>query len=424
VLNGSVRAGDNLFNNSIVALDVATGEYRWHFQQVHHDIWDYDAPNPVVLFEAEIGGERRHGLVQVGKTGWAYILDRETGEPLIGIEERPVPQEPRQATAATQPYPIGDAIVPQGIDVVPFDATSLGADGRIPNDGRIFTPFWTERVMLKPAAQGGANWPPSAFDPETNQLYVCATDRIGSYAVTLPLAPPVDNQPYFGGSLGQSSAPDRGIFAALDVTMNRIVWRQQWTEPCYSGAVVTAGGLVFTGHSDGRIIALDKRNGATLWEFMTDAGVNSTVTTFEHGGEQYVVVHAGGGVFANGARGDGIWLFSLNGTIEPVVPGQSQGLFGAGPGGGAGAAAAAEPTRAADVVNGERIYREACLPCHGARGNGGEGGGASLLNGLTVETAVAVTGGGRGNMPAFRDAYSADELYDVAAYIVERLAGE
>jgi PQQ-dependent dehydrogenase (methanol/ethanol family) len=107
--NGAVRAGDNLFTASVVAVEARTGKYRWHFQEVHHDIWDYDAPNPVVLFDASIDGRMRKGLAQVGKTGWAYILDRETGKPLIGIDERPVPQEPRQATAATQPYPKGDA---------------------------------------------------------------------------------------------------------------------------------------------------------------------------------------------------------------------------------------------------------------------------------------------------------------------------
>src|SRR5690606_33369377 len=106
VLGGAARPGDNLFTASIVAIDAYTGEYRWHFQEVHHDIWDYDAPNPVILFDAEYNGVMRKGLAQAGKTGWVYILDRQTGEPLIGIEERPVMQEPRQATAATQPFPI------------------------------------------------------------------------------------------------------------------------------------------------------------------------------------------------------------------------------------------------------------------------------------------------------------------------------
>lgn len=457
VLNGAVRPGDNLFNNSIVALDVATGEYRWHFQQVHHDIWDYDAPNPIVLFEAEYGGERRRALVQVGKTGWAYILDRTTGEPLIGIEERLVPQEPRQATAATQPYPIGDAIVPQEIDIVPEDAARVPGTGRIVNDGRIFTPFWTERLMMKPNAQGGANWPPSSFDPETNWLYVCATDRVGSYAVTLPLAPPVDNQPYFGGSLGQSrAAPDRGVFAALDVRTNRLVWRQQWADHCYSGSVVTRGGLVFVGRSDGRLTALDKTTGEQLWEFMTDAGVNSTVTTFEHRARQYVVVHAGGGVFADGKRGDGIWMFALDGTIEPVAVGaldaarapnarieaadsasvpnaSSEPKSDEGPASRAadrdddslGAAVGAGGGPAADTVaalaNGERIYREACIPCHGASGEGGEGGGGTLLKGLTVANVVGVALDGRNNMPAFRGVYSTEELRDAGRYIVEVL---
>jgi alcohol dehydrogenase (cytochrome c) len=421
VLNGAIRPGDNLFNNSIVALDIATGEYRWHFQEVHHDIWDYDAPNPIVLFEAEYNGERRRGLVQVGKTGWAYILDRVTGEPLIGIEERPVPQEPRQFTSATQPYPIGDAIVPQSIDIVPEEARLLPGSGEILNGGRIFTPFWTDRIMVKPAAQGGANWPPSSFDPETNLLYVCATDRIASYAITLPLEPPVDNRPYFGGSMGQSLAPDRGIFAALDVRTNRLVWRQQWRDTCYSGSVVTRGGLVFVGRADGRLTALDKRNGAKLWEFMTDAGVNSTITTFEHDGEQYVVAHAGGGVFANGKRGDGVWMFSLGGTIEPVV---ATGPGSGGPGGVLAGiqATRSEPSRPANADNGAMIYREACLPCHGFSGEGGEGGGKSLVDGgLTSDVITAVTAGGRNNMPAFANSYSANELRDVALYVAEVL---
>ena len=109
--DGSVRPGDNLFTASILALDYRTGQYRWHFQQVHHDIWDFDAPSPTVLFDQVYNGQMRKGMYQAGKTGWLYFLDRQTGQPLIGIEERPVPQEPRQATAATQPYPVGDRFV-------------------------------------------------------------------------------------------------------------------------------------------------------------------------------------------------------------------------------------------------------------------------------------------------------------------------
>ena len=114
-----MRPGDNLFTVSMVAIEAKTGKYRWHFQQVHHDLWDYDSPNPVVLFDAVYDGKPRKGIVEIGKTGYVYIIDRETGKPLVGIDEVPVPQERRQATAATQPYPIGDSIVPQSIDILP-----------------------------------------------------------------------------------------------------------------------------------------------------------------------------------------------------------------------------------------------------------------------------------------------------------------
>ncbi len=134
-LNGSVREGDNLYTNSMVAIEAKTGKYRWHFQQVHHDIWDYDSPNPVILFDASYGGVARKGVVQVSKTGWAYILDRTNGKPLIGIEERPVPQEPRQKTAATQPYPVGDAVVPQWIELAPEGANLDPATNRLFNEG-------------------------------------------------------------------------------------------------------------------------------------------------------------------------------------------------------------------------------------------------------------------------------------------------
>jgi alcohol dehydrogenase (cytochrome c) len=418
-LHGGVRPGDNLFSVSIVAVDAHTGRYRWHFQQVHHDIWDYDSPNPVVLFDAPVNGRLRKGLVQVSKTGWAYILDRATGEPLIGIEERAVPQEPRQATAATQPYPLGDAIVPQSIDIPPEGASVLPDGAALVNDGKIFTPFWTEPIAMKPGTMGGANWPPSSYDPETHLLYVCASDRINSFAVQETLPEPAANQVYMGGRFTQADADDRGILAALDLTTNKLKWRQQWREICYSGSVVTAGGLLFVGRNDGRLTALDKSNGKSLWEFMTDAGVNTTVTTFEWNGDQRVVVHAGGGVFAGATRGDGIWMFSLNGTMKslPVAaaPGGGGGGFGPRP------AAPARP-RAVDVEHGRQLYAEACVACHGAQGDGGHGGGPTLVGGLPLETILAVSQSGRNTMPAFGRAYSEADLRDVAAYITEVLA--
>jgi mono/diheme cytochrome c family protein len=178
---------------------------------------------------------------------------------------------------------------------------------------------------------------------------------------------------------------------------------------------------VFVGRSDGRVTALDKDNGDLLWEFMTDAGVNSTITTFERRAKQYVVVHAGGGVFANGKRGDGIWMFSLDGTLEPFTPQAAPSVQAAA----RAAAAAAQPplvaTGPADLDNGARLYREACVPCHGVNGAGGEGGGAALTRGLTRDSVLAVVAAGRNSMPAFRASYGDQELRDVAAYVAERL---
>jgi alcohol dehydrogenase (cytochrome c) len=418
-LRGDVRPGNNLFSVSIVALDAMTGKYRWHFQQVHHDIWDYDSPNPVVLFDAQINGQPQKGLAEVSKTGWAYILDRATGKPLIGIEERAVPQESRQATAATQPYPVGDSVVPQQIDVIPDGARLASGVTELPNGGRIFTPFWTEPVMVKPGTMGGANWPPSSYDPETHLLYVCASDRISNFSAREKLEEAVPNKPYMGGAFGQAQVADAGVLAALDVTTNRLVWRRQWREICFSGSVVTAGGLLFVGRADGRLTALDKSNGNSLWEFTTDAGVNTTVTTFEHKGQQYVAVHAGGGLFANGKRGDGVWMFSLDGKIPSLTPASTP--RGVGPG-SARPIAPPAPTRATDVANGARMYKAACVPCHGATGEGGEGGGAPLVNGLTRESILATAMTGKNNMPSFTASYSADELNDVATYISEVLA--
>jgi alcohol dehydrogenase (cytochrome c) len=420
-LRGSVRPGDNLYTVSILAIDAKTGKYRWHFQQVHHDIWDYDSPNPVVLFDAEIQGHPARALAEVSKTGWAYVLDRASGKPLIGIEERAVPQEPRQATAATQPYPVGDAIVPQTIDIIPEGAPLAPGSTELPNKGRIFTPFWTREVLVKPGTMGGANWPPSSYDPETHLLYVCASDRISAFKVRDPLETPGPNKVYMGGGFAQAQAHDEGILAALDVTTNRLVWRQEWREICYSGSIVTAGGLLFVGRADGRLTALDKANGAKLWEFMTDAGVNTTATTFERKGKQYVVVHAGGGVFANGKRGDGIWMFSLDGTMGPVTPqAASSGPAGvAAP--PAAVAAAATASRVPDQESGARIYKAACVPCHGVSGEGGHGGGPPLLGGLTAERIVSILNTGRNNMPAFSAIYSPAQVKDVASYILQDL---
>ena len=256
---------------AIVAIDVRTGEYRWHFQEVHHDIWDYDASNPVLLFDAEIDGRMRRGIAEVSKTGFAYLLDRETGEPLIGIEARPVPQEPRQATAATQPFPIGETVVPQHVEVAP-----LGYE--LVNQCRIFTPFYgSDPVIARPSIWGGATWPPNSYDPVRELLFVCASDFPGTFSggdVELPI-PPTYEESFTGGRAGYPGMRRLGQLVAMDVTTNTAAWRVQWPDQCNSGSVATAGGLVFAGRNDGRLMAFDSDNGALLWEFQTGAGLNT-----------------------------------------------------------------------------------------------------------------------------------------------------
>jgi alcohol dehydrogenase (cytochrome c) len=402
--NGSIRRGDNLFSTSIVAVEAKTGEYRWHFQQVHHDIWDYDAAAPVTLFDIEIDGTARKGLAHAGKTGWVYILDRTDGTPLIGIDERPVPQEPRQGTAATQPYPRGDAFIPQQIDIAPEGTTLV-------NGGKIFTPFWTTPVLMKPGPPGGVNWPPSSYDAQSGYLFVCAGDRIWSYlAQEVTAERPREGAGYIAGGIGGFHMTSLGVFAAVDLRTNELVWQQHWPSPCYSGSLATAGGLVFVGRSDGRLTALNSATGAKLWEFQTGAGMNSPASTFEHAGKQYVVAYSAGNQFAGSSRGDSLWLFALEGTLEPVPPANAIMSF------------SPATTAPGNADNGAAVYATACLACHGEQGEGGHGGGPSLQaqrNRLVVLQAVSE---GRNSMPALGTTLTAVEIRDVAAYVSERLA--
>lgn len=413
-LNGAVRAGDNLYSSSIIAIEAATGKYRWHFQAVRHDIWDYDLPTPVILFNAEIDGKMRRGLAGTGKTGWVYLLDRETGEPLIGIEDRPVPQEPEQATAATQPYPVGDAYVPQVLDIAPEGYELV-------NEGRIFTPFGSgPAVPIKPSHLGGANWPPSSLDPTTNLYYVCARDstsllRGADRDFELPEA----GDGYIGGEFGMSPVPATGVFAAIDVTTNRLVWQQRWPEICYSGSTVTAGGLVFVGRNDGRLTALDSSNGKKKWEFQTGAGMNATASVFEHNGKQYVAAYSAGNLFARSAKGDSLWLFALDGVMGPVEPGST--TVPANDSADAGSHEAVAGVTA-DLERGARVYRTTCQLCHGATGQGNNGG-VALANSLTPDAVASIVRNGRNLMPAFGAQLSAEDIVSVGAYVAEKFGG-
>ena len=413
--NGAVRAGDNLYTASMVAIELSTGKYRWHFQQVHHDIWDYDASNPVILMDVSVPGPStsiprvRKAIAEVGKTGWAYILDRETGKPLVGIDERPVPQERRQATAATQPFPRGDAVVPQLIPVAPEGFALV-------NDGRIFTPFvGKDPTIVNPGIWGGANWPPSAYDPVRQTLFVCASSVIGGYTGggEPNFVAPQPGVSFLGGATAYTRVARTGIVAAIDVTANTLVWRYQWPEQCYSGTLATAGGLLFVGRNDGRLTALDSDNGKHLWEFQTGAGMHAPASTFEHKGKQYVLAFSAGSALIGSARGDSVWLFGLDGTLPPAAPGTPASRLAAAP----------TPPRAtvANIAAGQRLYEQACVICHGTDGKGGHGGGAPLAGVKDIAAAVQTVSAGRNNMPPFGSSFTPDQIRDVSAYVIETL---
>jgi alcohol dehydrogenase (cytochrome c) len=405
-LGGAARPGDNLFTASIVAIEAATGRYRWHFQEVHHDIWDYDAPNPIILFEAEYRGVLRKGLAQAGKTGWVYLLDRATGEPLLGINETPVMQEPRQATARTQPFPVGDALVPQHIAVAPEDY-------QLVNQGRIFTPFADQPVLYAPLA--AVNWPPSAYDPRSGWMYICANENAsGARMDERQFAPPNFRESFRGGAYAGAGLPGSGIYSALDLRTNRLVWQKRFNDGCRSGSLVTGAGLVFLGRNDGRVTALDAADGTRLWQFQTGAAVNSGISTFMHQGRQLLVVYAGGGFGAQ--KGDGVWLFGLDGTLGEVAP-PPVVVPSALPPPPTSAGPAAPAARAGDAARGEPLYKAACVYCHGERGEGGEGGGKAIAATLGVDGIRAVLANGRDKMPAFGASMTPQQLQDVAVYV-------
>jgi quinohemoprotein ethanol dehydrogenase len=332
--DGSMREGDNLFCASVLAVNAKTGAYAWHFQEVHHDIWDYDAASPVVLFDTVINGQPRKAIAQAGRTGWVYILDRTNGKPLIGVEERPVPQEPRQKTAKTQPFPIGDAIVPQC-------AEPMSASG-YEKAGCIFETFWEEPVLIQPSGIGGTNWAPMSYNPETGSFYVPGTIRTSAFArydTKYGLGKRFDG----GTQAAPIGSPMSGTFTAIGGNTNKIVWQHKtpYRIGQGGGSTTTAGGLVFRGDPDGSVLAIDAKTGQELWRFQTGFGADAPPAVYEVNGEEYVAIAAGGNQGMLSANGDAVWAFSLKGQVGPLWP-PPPPLSIAGPAG---------PVATADAIN-------------------------------------------------------------------------
>ena len=456
--NGAERQGDNKWAASILAMDADTGKIKWGYQQVHHDLWDYDSPSPTLLFDAEMNGEQVEAVGEPSKTGWVYILDRETGKPIYPIPEVKVPQDPAQKTSATQPEPTIPPFSPiqtsrESVKKVEESVASNTPKQKVVPT-KIFQPMSTDpnAINLTPnSAVGGDNWQPSSFNPEKDMYVVCSQEGVLGVIAETNHTAYNEGETFEGGEIGGTTgfnAP--GFLTAYDMSTGKIAWQKKFPESCYSGAVTTAGGLVFVGQNNGELQAYDIESGEELWSFQTGAGANTTVTPFEDEGEEKIAIYAGGNSLAATPHGENFWVFSLNGTMGPeegtekegegtVHKGEEEGKEAGGetpaeengPEGGEAESGEAEGGEAAaaggapNAMAGGEVFSEECSTCHGADGHGGNGGPDLSTQPLAKTQAGAeeqVTNGG-GGMPAFKGQLSDEEIKNVAAYVVEEIVG-
>ena len=455
---GANREGENLFTASIVGLDAETGEYKCHFQEVHHDLWDYDAPSPTVLFHGEMNGKMVEAVGEPEKTGWVYLVEQENCKPVYPIPEVKVPQDPSQKTWPTQPEPTMEPFSPVGKPVASaVKKAEEGVKGQKPEPKVVgvpdFTPMSSDPNVMNVvanAAVGGDNWPPSSYDPEGNMYYVCSQSGVLGLIVPPNEQKYKEGETYIGSdSITASGSNTPGFLTAYDMSTGKIAWQDDFPESCYSGAVTTAGGLVFVGQNNGELQAFDSQTGKKLWGFQTGAGANTTATVFEDEGEEKVAIYAGGNSLGATAHGENFWVFSLKGTMEPL-PGLEEGAEGTkhagdkskeeeeaeaaegeeaappakeGEGGKSGEEGKA--TGVADAEAGGEVFSENCSVCHGATGHGGNGGPDLRTMPLAKTQSGAekqVTNGG-GGMPPFKGQLSEEEIKNVAAYVVEDIVG-
>lgn len=262
------RPGDNLYTVSLVALDIETGQLKWYFQQVPHDMWGYDVASPPVLFEAAHNGKRVPAVGQASKTGWFYVLDRITGKLLFKSE----PFVPH-SNIFRRP-------TPQGIDIAP-------------------------------GAAGGASWSPVSLDARNDIAYVAGLHMPTRY--TVKDLPAHEGKPALSyTTLEPVSGPTWGTLSALDLrNQGKIKWQVKTEQPLIGGVLATAGDVLFVGEGDGNFNAFDARNGERLWQFNCGAGVNAPPVSYEIDGEQYVVVAAGGSQIFGYRQGESVIAFGL-----------------------------------------------------------------------------------------------------------------
>jgi len=267
-LLGAVRPGDNLYTDSIVAIDATSGKIKWYYQEIPHDVWDLDAVSPVVLFDTvDASGKKVAAVGQAGKTGWFYVLDRSTGK-LIRKSDAFVPQ----ANMFAQPTEKG--------------------------------------VRMLPGANGGVEWSPVSFDPSMHYAIVSALHQPMIYS-TKP-------QELANGALWLGSAfagipteKQYGLLSAIDTDTGKVAWQYKVDYPMIGGSVSTAGGVTFVGESNGMFDAFDTKAGKLLWQFQTGAGVNAAPMVYQIDGEEYVAVASGGSFQIQSQYGDSLYVFKL-----------------------------------------------------------------------------------------------------------------
>jgi len=340
---GADRKGMDLFANSLVALDAATGKLIWYYQMVHHDIWDYDMPAQPLLITLRRDGKEIPAVAQITKMGFVFILDRLTGKPLFPVEERRVPESnvPGEAAWPTQPFPlkppplVRQTFSEADLSEVTEDSHQYCAEmaHSLRNRG-MFTPYGLELTLVMPGTLGGGNWSGASFDRTSGYLFV-NVNELGAVGAMQPQAADAPEQYRRGSKNGEYARfwdenewpcqkPPWGTLNAVDVNKGEIVWKvplgsvdelkAKTGTPNLGGSIVTAGGLVFIGATtDARFRAFDAKTGKQLWVTDLEASAHATPMTYlgRKSGKQFVVIAAGGGGYFRGKVSDTLAAFSL-----------------------------------------------------------------------------------------------------------------
>jgi quinohemoprotein ethanol dehydrogenase len=317
---GADRIGDNRLTSSIVALHILNGKLEWNFQEVHHDMWDYDAAQPAVLFNVIRGGQNVAALGQCGKNGNYYVLDRRTGKPVFPVTEVAVPNSPEwQHASPTQPVSAVEPLTPLSILPGTIDFSKLPNNIQV---GPQYTVPQKQMFLMQPGAGGGCEFPPAAYSPRTKFVYYGTRYEPVAYHTF-----PGDTGPNGGGAfLGSTfhgkipGVTDFGIFGATDTTTGKVAWKIEVAQPAKSGLLV-AGDLVFFGEGNGKFHAVDASTGRALFAFDPTGipnvgGAQAAPIAYVVNGREFIVNAFGGNSadrpnFPPNPGGDAVIAFGL-----------------------------------------------------------------------------------------------------------------